>query len=183
MPRPKRNRKMGLPPAMVGFKPFGIPFSKLESVELLFDEYESLRLADYLDLNQEEAAKKMGISRPTFTRIYDKARKTIAKAFAEGKVILIKGGSVEFEEEWFRCNTCDETFNAHNEEAESCDSCDSDDISKITETNHDHEIKHDSPKVCYCISCGTQVEHKMGQPCRNTHCPKCGGTMTGTNIS
>ncbi len=74
-------------PEMEGFKPFGIPLRELSSVTLLYEEYEAIKLCDYLGMKQEEAAVKMGVSRPTLTRIYDKARKTVATAFAEGKAI------------------------------------------------------------------------------------------------
>ena len=72
MPRPKRYRTIENPPIMEGFKPFGISMTDLEPVILLFEEYESMRLADYLGLTQEQAAEKMNVSRPTFTRIYEK---------------------------------------------------------------------------------------------------------------
>lgn len=91
---------------MLGYKPFGIPKNALESVTLLYDEYESIRLLDYLGLNQEQAAEKMNVSRPTLTRIYDTARKTIAEAFVTGKMILIEGGEVRFDKKWFRCKRC-----------------------------------------------------------------------------
>jgi len=52
---------------------------------LNFDEYETIRLLDYEGLMQEEAAERMNVSRPTLTRIYENARKTMAKAFVEGK--------------------------------------------------------------------------------------------------
>ena len=93
MPRPKRRRMIVNPPAMEGFKPFGIPMTDLEPVILLYEEYESIRLSDYEGLTQEQSAKKMNVSRPTFTRIYEKARRTIAQAFVEGKAIFIEGGS------------------------------------------------------------------------------------------
>lgn len=38
-------------------------------------------------MNQEQAAECMNVSRPTLTRIYEAARKAIAKAFVEGKAI------------------------------------------------------------------------------------------------
>jgi len=97
MPRPKRKRKIFSMPLAKGFKPFGTPFSDAEIVILLLEEYEAVKLADYMNLTQEEAAKKMNISRPTFTRIYEKARKTIAEAFVEGKIIAIKGGDVDID--------------------------------------------------------------------------------------
>ncbi len=106
MARPKQDRKIGHPPLMQGFKPFGIPPHLLSSVSLLFDEYEAIRLLDYEGMNQEQAAEKMNVSRPTLTRIYEKARKTLATAFVEGKMIIIEGGNVQFEKQWFRCKRC-----------------------------------------------------------------------------
>jgi len=117
---------MQTPPMMNGFHPFGAPVQGVKSEILLFEEYESLRLADYDNLTQEEAAERMQVSRPTFARIYDKARKVIAKAFVEGKSIVIEGGNVNFEKDWFRCNKCNSTFIASsmNNQNESCPICD-----------------------------------------------------------
>jgi predicted DNA-binding protein (UPF0251 family) len=106
MPRPKQNRSISIPPIMQGYKPFGILKSSLESVKLLYDEYEAIRLLDYLGMNQEQAAEQMKVSRPTLTRIYENARKTIAEAFVKGKMILIEGGEVSFDKRWFRCRRC-----------------------------------------------------------------------------
>ncbi|OJV44876.1 MAG: hypothetical protein BGO29_08125 [Bacteroidales bacterium 36-12] len=106
MPRPKQHRRVNSPPLMKGYKPFGIPRSELETIILHYDEYEAIRLLDYEGLFQEQAAEKMNISRPTLTRIYENARKSVAKAFVEGKMIVIEGGNVEFDREWFRCRHC-----------------------------------------------------------------------------
>ncbi|MDD3489861.1 MAG: DUF134 domain-containing protein [Paludibacter sp.] len=106
MSRPKQFRKIVSPPLMTGFKPFGIPRAQLEEVVLHYDEYEVVRLLDYEGLMQEQAAEKMNVSRPTLTRIYESARKTIAKAFVEGKMIVIEGGNVDFGRQWFRCRKC-----------------------------------------------------------------------------
>lgn len=180
MPRPIRNRKMNLPPAMLGFKPFGTPLRDLEAVELLFEEFEAIRLADYEDLNQEEAAVKMGISRPTFTRIYDKARKTIAKALAESKVIVISGGHVKFDKDWFKCRKCDETFISRPTEKHSCGHCDSDDTIKIGEkTEEKSRDSFHASKPCYCPGCGIEVDHKQGIPCCSLKCPYCGTLLNG----
>jgi predicted DNA-binding protein (UPF0251 family) len=119
-----------MPPAMEGFKPFGIPMRELESLNLLFEEYEALRLADYENLTQEEAAKKMNISRPTFTRLYDKARKSIAKAFVEGKAIIIQGGTYVTEDYWYRCEDCHETMITM-KPVKNCRKCDSDNILQL----------------------------------------------------
>jgi predicted DNA-binding protein (UPF0251 family) len=91
---------------MKGFKPFGMPLCKIGPVVLKFEEYESIRLVNYDRLSQAEAAEKMSISRPTFTRIYNNALKQIAKSFVEGKAIEIEGGNYLLENDWYRCKKC-----------------------------------------------------------------------------
>lgn len=91
---------------MTGFKPFGMPVGKMDPLSLKFEEYESIRLVNYENLPQDEAAKQMNISRPTFTRIYNKALKIIAKSFVEGKALEIQGGNFEFDRDWYRCRKC-----------------------------------------------------------------------------
>ena len=64
-----------------------------ESEEVLkVEELESIRLKDLLGLTQEEAARRMGISQPTFHRILQAARRKIASALVEGKALRIEGG-------------------------------------------------------------------------------------------
>ena len=110
MDRPKNQRFIGSPPKMQGFKPFGIPKTPIEPLNLLFEESESIKLLDYENLTQEEAALRMSVSRPTMTRIYEKARKTIARAFVEGKPILIEGGDFQTKKDWYRCGKCFKLF-------------------------------------------------------------------------
>lgn len=106
MPRPRKSRKICNPPKMSGFKPFGLALCKLESVRITFEEYESIKLINYESLSQEQAADLMKVSRPTFTRIYNKALKTISIALIEGKALVIEGGDYELESEWFKCKKC-----------------------------------------------------------------------------
>jgi uncharacterized protein len=98
-------------PAMKGFKPFGLSKFINEPVTINLEEYEALKSADYLGLSHEESSIKMGISRPTFTRIYESVRKKIALSFTEGRSILIEGGNVEFDFDWYKCNDCGNAFN------------------------------------------------------------------------
>jgi len=65
---------------------------ELAEVELKLDEYEAIRLADLTGLYQEEAAKKMGISRQTFGNILQVARQKVADAIVNSKAIRIKSG-------------------------------------------------------------------------------------------
>jgi predicted DNA-binding protein (UPF0251 family) len=130
MPNRIRHRRITMPPPMDGYKPFGVPRKELEPVVLLFEEFEAIRLADYEDLSQEEAAEKMTISRPTFTRLHDKARRKIAKAFVEGKAILIRGGTYVTDDFWYKCHSCNETM-VTMKPARQCRKCDSNDIVQL----------------------------------------------------
>jgi uncharacterized protein len=106
MSRPQKARKINNPPKMKGFRPFGMKDCVKASVRLKFEEYESIRLVNYEILPQDDAAKKMNISRPTFTRIYNRALKLIAEAFIEGKAIEIEGGNYKLDKDWYRCRKC-----------------------------------------------------------------------------
>jgi uncharacterized protein len=106
MARPHKSRKISNPPKMAGFKPYGMPACKIEPVILKYEEYESIRLVNYDNLPQDQAAERMNVSRPTFTRIYNSALKQIAKSFVEGKAIEIEGGNYQFEKEWYKCRKC-----------------------------------------------------------------------------
>ena len=110
MPRPQNNRIINEPPVFTDFKPVGIRSYKLENTELLLDEYEAIRLTDYLNLNHEEAAKRMEISRPTFTRLIEKARHTLADFLINGKRLNVTGGNVHFKNNVIQCTNCKHIF-------------------------------------------------------------------------
>ena len=63
------------------------------AVELTVEEYEAVRLMDYLGLTQEEAAEQMGVARATVQRIYAQARRKLAVFLVEGRTLTIGGGS------------------------------------------------------------------------------------------
>jgi predicted DNA-binding protein (UPF0251 family) len=94
MPRPAVCRRIAAGPVAAVFKPAGIPARDLESVTLALDEYEALRLADLEGLDQEEAARHVGVSRPTLGRILNAARRKVAAALVGGRVLRIEGGPV-----------------------------------------------------------------------------------------
>ncbi len=106
MARPKKCRKISNPPIMKGFIPHGIPLCDLETIQLTFEGFETIKLLNYEFLSQEQAAIQMNVSRPTLSRIYNKAISVIAKAFIECKAIEIEGGEYQFEQEWYRCKKC-----------------------------------------------------------------------------
>ncbi len=94
MARPKTYRRVGAMPFCSYFKPQGISLDRLEEVDLTVDEMEAIKLADLEGLYQEEAAERMGVSRQTFGRIVEAARKKVAEALVKGKALKIAGGEV-----------------------------------------------------------------------------------------
>ena len=58
----------------------------LSEIVLEVDEMEAVRLADLEGQYQEDAAAQMGISRPTFGNIINRAHAKIAEALIRGKV-------------------------------------------------------------------------------------------------
>ena len=94
MSRPCCLRHINHAPTAVYFKPAGVPACTLEQVVLRLDEVESLRLADLQGLYQAQAAEQMKISRPTFTRIIESARRKVAEALIHGKALRLEGGTV-----------------------------------------------------------------------------------------
>lgn len=90
--RPKKTRWIKRVPIERCFKPLCRPLSKLSNVYLTLDEFEAIRFACLEGLKQIDAAKKMKISRPTFSRILTSAQKKIADGLVNIKAIRIEGG-------------------------------------------------------------------------------------------
>lgn len=53
----------------------------------------------------------MDVSRPTLTRIYARARQKIAEALVTGKQIIIEGGKIYYDSDWYSCAGCGCYFN------------------------------------------------------------------------
>ncbi len=93
MPRYKKPRRCRCPFSRLKgkiFKPAGIPSTDLEFITLYRDELEALRLCDKEDLTQQEAGKRMGISRGTVQRLLSSGRKKMVTAITEQKAIVFK---------------------------------------------------------------------------------------------
>lgn len=90
MGRPKKYRKINCNPRANYFKPRGIPLRILDTIIIEKDEIEAMRLADSLNLKHKDAADKMQISRATFGRIVNSARKKMIESVLQGKAIEIK---------------------------------------------------------------------------------------------
>ena len=89
--RPKKYRIVRVDPRISQFSPRGRP-GRPDEVDLAMDEFEAMRLADFVGFSQEKAAKSMHISQQTFSRILKMAHKTLADAIVHGKIIKIQGG-------------------------------------------------------------------------------------------
>ncbi|MFC2128572.1 DUF134 domain-containing protein [Bacteroidota bacterium] len=110
MSRPKIERIVNNPPLFTEFKPIGIKGRILDEISLSLDEFEAFRLADHIGLSHEESAEEMNISRPTFTRLIEKARKIIADFIIQGKILTIEGGNIHFRHNLIRCIDCGHMF-------------------------------------------------------------------------
>jgi len=144
----------------------------------LFEEYEALRLCDYDQYNHHESSVMMGVSRPTFTRIYASALRKIAAAFVEGRQISIEGGKVYFDSDWYHCTKCSSYFNnpERDKELERCPLCGDHHIIPYDllpdGDNHEHHAEK-----CVCPDCGAMVDHQAGNPCNRITCPVCKSFM------
>ena len=103
MPRPLKCRRVAFLPGVAYLKPAGIPLRVLAEVQLSVEEAEAIRLKDLESLQQEEGAKRMNISRPTFQRVLASGRQKIADALLNGKAIRIEGGNFEMAYSRFKC--------------------------------------------------------------------------------
>lgn len=180
MSRKKRIlRKVSNPPIIKGFKPYGLSFDeKREEIKLLYEEYEALRLCDYDLLNHHQASIMMGVSRPTFTRIYASALQKIAKAFVEGRQISIEGGKVYFDSDWYQCDSCGCFFNNPEKEYQinNCPLCKSINIQKYEDIIDEEHI--DLETVCVCSKCGYEFKHNQGKSRSSLICPECNSVMS-----
>jgi predicted DNA-binding protein (UPF0251 family) len=177
-------RRVLNPPLIKGFKPFGAESGKQNSnpVILLYEEYEALRLSDYDKFNHHKASVIMGVSRPTFTRIYASALQKIATAFVEGRQISIEGGKVYFDSDWHQCAGCESYFNNPEREKviEKCPLCGSNQIKGFDLNEIEEGESKQFGEYCYCPHCGFEEEHQFGKPCSSQVCPKCKSIMKRT---
>ena len=94
-------------PVAAAFGPVSASSVEADQVVVTLDEFEAVRLADLEELYQERAAERMGVSRPTFSRIIDSAHRKIAEALVSGKSLRIEGGSVRVSApRRSRCSRC-----------------------------------------------------------------------------
>jgi len=110
MPRPVKWRRVEYIPENRSFVPRPMEkcacFEGIQEVQLKIEELEAMRLKDIEELNQEECALRMQISRQTFQNILDGARKKVVTALIENKAIKISGGHYTKNICNLKCITC-----------------------------------------------------------------------------
>lgn len=72
---------------------------KSHGIVMRVEEYECIRLIDYMTCTQEECAAQMQVSRATVQAIYASARKKLARFLVEGMSLQIEGGDYRLCEE------------------------------------------------------------------------------------
>ena len=176
---------MRRPPGIAGIAPIREFPTPSDAERLGLDEYEAIRLTDYERRSQEEAARAMGVSRPTLTRIVESARRKIAAALIEGTALAIEGGEVSFAEGGGYCRACRFVFDANGDgRCPVCRSADIEDVSAndigaimARHRNRGEGLGMGTGGGCVCVKCGETAAHQAGIPCRQQRCPKCGAAM------
>ncbi len=93
--RPPKDRLIRIDLRQVTFVPFderGLPIYG-EPIYLMPDELEALRLVYVEGLTQEEAARRMGVSRGTLWRALNNGRKKLVQAIVNKRPIVLSRGS------------------------------------------------------------------------------------------
>jgi len=158
MPRPRLFRRVWFEPEVTYFKPAGIRMIDLEESILTVDEFEAVRLKDLEGMEQEEAAKKMGISQPTFHRLILSARKKIADAIVNGKAIRIEGGNYMFARQFRPGSGMGR--------------------GRGMGRGKGAGMGPGGPAAtCVCPKCGYTEQKIAGIPCTSRKCPECGSMM------
>ena len=124
MSRRKIARRVQEYPKIEKFTP-GVK-GRREVRELLIEELEAMRLKDLEELNQQEAAERMGISRQTFQNIIESGRKKVTDALFNGYGIQIVGGDHVLYSCDMVCRSCGHHYKVENlEDKKKCPKCNS----------------------------------------------------------
>jgi hypothetical protein len=158
MPRPRRIGRIFFNPDVTHFKPAGVPLMNLQEVILTKEELEAMRVIDYEQTEQREAAKKMNVSQPTLSRLLTSARKKIAEALVNGKSIKIQGGNYKMVmPRGGRGTGVGRGMGGRGRMG---------------------GFGAGPGGNCVCPKCGHREPQIRGQPCMNKKCPECGTLMT-----
>jgi uncharacterized protein len=131
------KRRVSCLPKATYYKPREVPLCDLEVINLSIEELEAIRLCDLLQVEQNEAADMMGISRKTFWNDLQKARQKVVDALVNGKAIEIFGG------EYVNSGECEVEF--------LCKGCD-----------HEWESQCNAGRPSICPKCGSGIISRIG---------------------
>lgn len=95
MVRQTKSKKIGKMPEYNSF--YSEKKDNLE-IYLSLEEFETIRLIDYLGYHQQQCADEMEISRTTVVSLYNTARKKLARFLIEGHTMKINGGHFHLKE-------------------------------------------------------------------------------------
>lgn len=93
MPRPNKPRRVCRLPACTHFYSQEQVSHTHQGLLISVEEYETIRLLDYMGMTQQEAATQMGTGRTTIQALYTQARRKLARFLVEGTPLTIEGGS------------------------------------------------------------------------------------------
>ena len=180
-----------------------------EAITMNLDEFEAIRLGDYHNIKQKEAAELMGISQPTFHRIINSARKKTAMSLIEGRKIEINNENYFTEDKIYICRECGFQWNNPKKEYSNCPDCKSENIEIVKDnvnsnySENENLQRYNVPEAdkfplnerksfggagsgrgpttaCECPKCGHIAPKIRGFPCRNIKCPECGTPLCGS---
>ncbi len=160
MPRPCKQRVILGQPAATVYKPAGVPAGSMGWTWMTLDEYEAVRLVDGEGIDQEQAAGRMGVSRPTVTRILASARSKLAAMLTGGTALAIEGGPVMVTRESYGMSGGGRGRRCGRGMGRGC--------------REPGAARSQSAGTCVCPQCGRETAHQPGVPCASVTCPDCG---------
>lgn len=161
MPRPRLRRRICWRSSMTHLAPVGPGIFQLEEIKLTNDELEAIRLKDYQGLDQEKASKEMEISQPTFHRLILSARKKLADALVNNKMIKIEGGDFKMVKPIGR------GFGRGRGLGQG----------RGIGLRRGRALGVGPGGSCICPKCGHKEKKVIGKPCTEIKCKKCGTLM------
>ena len=103
MARPSKCRKVRKMPTCSDFFTEKTAGDDTNHIVLNVDEYETIRLIDYLGLTQEQCAEQMEVARATVQAVYSSARTKLSRFLVEGTRLKIDGGHYELHDSTLEC--------------------------------------------------------------------------------
>lgn len=93
MPRPCKKKCVSSIPSYTAFIHTDDPIPA-SHIQMSVEEYETIRLIDYLGWNQEQCAKQMQTSRGSVQSLYNEARRKLSRFLMEGSAMVIAGAII-----------------------------------------------------------------------------------------